>query len=157
MSPGAAPRRAWPVGLAGQVADCVLPQSVSARAGQTAAAGVSAGGELLVRLCGDVGLMPDVIAAFLEDCPARLNAIESAVRGSHADLLRAEAHALKGSAANLSATALFDAAQALARITGTTPVVALEGAGRLVSTVATHLMNVLRDRTAAKEPPSCAF
>ena len=144
-------------GMDGYVSKPIVPQQLFAAVEQQPAACVFDEAELLARLCGDVGVMADVIDAFLEDCPARLNAIESAVRGSHADLLRAEAHALKGSAANLSATALFDAAQALEQITGTTPVVPLEGAWRLVSTEATHLMNVLRDRTAAKEPPSCAF
>jgi PAS domain S-box-containing protein len=112
--------------------------------------------ELLARLCGDTELMADVIAAFLEDCPARLDAIARAIGGSHAEELRAEAHALKGSAANLSARALFEAAQSLEQIAAVSPLPPVEDAWRLLSAEAAHLMKVLRDRSAAKEPLSCA-
>jgi PAS domain S-box-containing protein len=111
--------------------------------------------ELLARLCGDTDLMADVIAAFLEDCPARLDAIARALDESNAEELRAEAHALKGSAANLSATPLFEAAQALERIVAISPLPPTDAAWRLLSAEATHLMTVLRDCTA-KEPFSCA-
>jgi HPt (histidine-containing phosphotransfer) domain-containing protein len=148
--------RCLTAGMDGYVSKPIVPQRLFAAVEQQPAPCPFDEGELLARLCGDADLMADVVAAFLQDCPARLNAIESAVRGSQADLLRAEAHALKGSAANLSATALVDAAQALERITDWTPREQLEGAWRLVSAEATHLMKVLRDRSAAKEPFQCA-
>ena len=109
----------------------------------------------LARLCGDTELMADVIAAFLQDCPTRLDAIARALDESHAEELRAETHALKGSAANLSATALFEAAQALERMAAVSPLPPIDAAWRLLSAEAAHLMKVLRDRTA-KEPFSCA-
>jgi HPt (histidine-containing phosphotransfer) domain-containing protein len=96
-----------------------------------------------------------VIAAFLQDCPARLDAIARARDASHAAELRAEAHALKGSAANLSATALFEAAHELERIAAVSPLPPTDAAWRRLEAEATHLMKVLRDRTA-KEPFSCA-
>ncbi|HEX3633051.1 MAG TPA: ATP-binding protein, partial [Casimicrobiaceae bacterium] len=142
-------------GMDGYVSKPIEAQKLFAAVEQQAAAGLFDEAELLARLCGDTDLMADVIAAFLEDCPARLSAIEGAMRESHADLLRAEAHALKGSAANLSATTLFEAARALERI-ASSPLPPVEDEWRRVLTEATHLMQVLRDRVAAKEPPSCA-
>jgi CheY-like chemotaxis protein len=149
--------RCLSAGMDGYVSKPIEPQKLFAAVEPQPAPCPFDEAELLARLCGDAGLMAEVIAAFLEDCPARLSAIESAVRESRPDRLRAEAHALKGSAANLSATALFEAAQALERITDVTPSPALDGAWRLVSTEATHLMAVLLDRFAAKEPLRCAF
>ena len=68
---------------------------------------------LMRRLSGDHELMADVLRLFREDLPVRLAAIEQAVTSGDAPLLRAAAHALKGSAANLSAIALFESANAL--------------------------------------------
>ena len=103
---------------------------------------------LLHRLCGDVELMTDVIAVFLEDCPARLAAIKDAVTRQHAEDLRAEAHGLKGIAANLSATGLFEATQVLERIGAESRMAAAEAAWRQVSVEASHVIDVLRDRPA---------
>jgi two-component system sensor histidine kinase/response regulator len=112
---------------------------------------------LLNRLCGDVDLMTDVIAVFLEDCPARLAAIKDAVARRHAEDLRAEAHALKGIAANLSATGLFDAAQVLERIGAESRMLAAEGAWRQVSVEASNVIDLLRDRPVpAGVPLPCA-
>jgi PAS domain S-box-containing protein len=147
--------RCLEAGMDDYLAKPIVPQRLFVAVEQQPACPFDAA-ELLNRLCGDAELMADVMAAFLEDCPARLGAIARAVDGSHAEDLRAEAHALKGSAANLSATALFEAAQALERIAAVSPLPPVEGAWRLLSAEATHLMKVLRDRTAAKEPLSCA-
>ena len=65
---------------------------------------------LLSRLGGDETLAADVIAVFLEDCPARVAAIGVAVADRDAARLRAAAHALKGSAANIGETALSEIA-----------------------------------------------
>jgi signal transduction histidine kinase/CheY-like chemotaxis protein len=112
---------------------------------------------LLNRLCGDVDLMTDVIAVFLEDCPARLAAIKDAVTRQHAVDLRSEAHGLKGIAANLSATRLFEAAQVLERIGAESRMNAAEAAWRQLSVEASHVIDVLRDRPApAREPLPCA-
>jgi HPt (histidine-containing phosphotransfer) domain-containing protein len=112
---------------------------------------------LLTRLCGDTELMTDVIGAFLEDCPARLAAIKDAVVRRHAVDLRAEAHALKGMAGNLSALGLFDAAQVLEQIGAESRMAAAEGAWRRLSVEASHVIDMLRQRTApAVEPLTCA-
>jgi two-component system sensor histidine kinase/response regulator len=115
------------------------------------------GAALLHRLCGDVELMTDVIAVFLEDCPARLAAIKDAVNRRHAEDLRAEAHLLKGIAANLSATALFEAAQVLERVGAESRMGAAEAAWRRVSVEASNVIDVLRDRPASgRVPLPCA-
>ncbi|MDP2321710.1 MAG: response regulator [Acidobacteriota bacterium] len=68
---------------------------------------------LLRRLSGDHELMADMLQLFREDLPVRLAAIEQAVTAGDAPALRSAAHALNGSAANLSAIALFESASAL--------------------------------------------
>jgi HPt (histidine-containing phosphotransfer) domain-containing protein len=69
--------------------------------------------ELLNRLSGDEDLLADVIKMFVEDCPARIEAIRGAVERGDAARIRSETHALKGAAGNLSAFAVFAAARAL--------------------------------------------
>jgi CheY-like chemotaxis protein len=99
---------------------------------------------LLERLGGDEQLLSDVIQIFLDDCPVRLEAIRAAVSERHADRVRQEAHALKGAAANLSATGLFEAAQALERIGAENRLEAAEAGWRLVSAEAARAMDALR-------------
>jgi HPt (histidine-containing phosphotransfer) domain-containing protein len=108
-------------------------------------------GALLRRVDGDTGLMSDVIRLFLEDCPVRLAAIKDAVTRRHPDDLRAAAHALKGSAGNLSATSLFHAADVLERLAAEGRMDASEAAWRQLSVEASHVMDVLRSRSA---PPA---
>ena len=68
---------------------------------------------LLARLGGDETLMRDVIRLFIDDCPSHLERIRAAIDTRNSDRLRAEAHALRGAAANMSATAVVEAATAL--------------------------------------------
>jgi two-component system sensor histidine kinase/response regulator len=96
------------------------------------------------RLCGDEELITDVIRLFLEDCPGRLAAIKDAVTRKHAEDLRTSAHALKGSAANLSATGLFEAARVLERMGAESRMAGAEGAWRQLSMEASHVISVLR-------------
>lgn len=103
-------------------------------------------GALLRRVDGDAALMSDVIQLFLDDCPARLAAIKDAVTRRHPDDLRAAAHALKGSAGNLSATSLFHAADVLERVAAERHMDAAEAAWRQLSVEASHVMDVLRSR-----------
>jgi HPt (histidine-containing phosphotransfer) domain-containing protein len=48
----------------------------------------------------------DLIRMYREDAPAALSQIEAAVQGADPEALRASAHALKGSSANLGADRL---------------------------------------------------
>ena len=68
---------------------------------------------LLERLGNDEDLLRAVVPLFLEDCPPRLSAIESAVRARDAVKIRSEAHGLRGAAGNLAAIGLSEAAQVL--------------------------------------------
>jgi two-component system sensor histidine kinase/response regulator len=102
---------------------------------------------LLERVASDAELMSDVIQLFLDDCPARLAAINDAVTRRHPGDLRAAAHALKGAAGNLSATGLFHAADALERIGAESRMDAADAAWRQLSVEASNVIDVLRSRT----------
>ena len=65
------------------------------------------------RLGDDDELIADVIGLFLEDYPARLDAIQSAMIAHDEATIRREAHVLKGSAGTLSAAATAEAANQL--------------------------------------------
>jgi two-component system, sensor histidine kinase len=69
--------------------------------------------ELRDRVSDDLALMADVIQVFIEDCPARLDAIRSAIDAGNAAAVQAAARALEGSAANMAAIRLADAARTL--------------------------------------------
>jgi HPt (histidine-containing phosphotransfer) domain-containing protein len=53
---------------------------------------------------GDAALRAEIVEMFLEDCPARAAEIRAAVESQDAPALVSSAHALKGSAAYLSAS-----------------------------------------------------
>ena len=60
--------------------------------------------------------MRDVVRLFIDDCPSHLERIRAAIDTRNSARLRAEAHALKGAAANMSAIAVVDAATVLERM-----------------------------------------
>ncbi len=66
--------------------------------------------DILERLDGDTELFAQLALLFLEDSPARLSELNAALSRGDASRLRFVAHALKGTAGNLSAPALFTAA-----------------------------------------------
>jgi HPt (histidine-containing phosphotransfer) domain-containing protein len=110
------------------------------------------------RLSGDEQLMADVIHLFIEDCPGRLSAISAAVDRRDATSLRTAAHALAGSAANLAATGLFEAARVLERIGAESRLDAAEAAWRRLSAEAVNVLDALRrfEATAVAKEPACA-
>jgi two-component system sensor histidine kinase/response regulator len=111
----------------------------------TSAAGLSFDRSVILdRLGGDEALLADVIGLFLEDCPARLNAIRAAVVARQANVIRIEAHGLKGAAGNLAATRLFNAAEVLERIGAEARLDAAEAAWRLLSMEASLVLDALR-------------
>jgi signal transduction histidine kinase/DNA-binding response OmpR family regulator len=61
----------------------------------------------------ELSMTRDVIALFLADAPQRLAALDAAVAAGDAHALSLAAHALKGSAGNIGATAIHQAAGAL--------------------------------------------
>ena len=99
---------------------------------------------LLERLGGDERLFTEVIQAFLDDCPARLLAIRAAVEQRDSVQVRAAAHALKGAAGNLSASALFAAARTLEELAGRGEIAGFEPAWRQLAAEASQTMDALR-------------
>jgi two-component system, sensor histidine kinase and response regulator len=65
---------------------------------------------------GDVDLHAEIIQMFLEDCPMRVEEIRAAIAGGDAAALVSSAHALKGSAAYLSASIVRGRAADLERL-----------------------------------------
>jgi two-component system sensor histidine kinase/response regulator len=65
---------------------------------------------VLSRAGGDLELLREIAALFLEDCPRGLAAIREAVACENAAKLESAAHALKGSVANFGARAAVEAA-----------------------------------------------
>jgi two-component system, sensor histidine kinase and response regulator len=100
--------------------------------------------ELLDRLGGDGEVLAEVVRLFLEDCPARLAALQAAVSARHAEGIRAAAHALKGAAGNLSAGRVSAAAAALEEIGIDARLDLVEAAWRRVSDETGQLTAVLR-------------
>ena len=68
---------------------------------------------LLGRLDGDAELLEQIVQVFLDDCPARLAVVDTAMANRNAQALASAAHAIKGAALNLSANRLADVASAL--------------------------------------------
>jgi HPt (histidine-containing phosphotransfer) domain-containing protein len=64
----------------------------------------------LSRVGGDVELLREIAALFLEECPRALLEIHQAVAGGDATKLENAAHSLKGSVANFGASAAVAAA-----------------------------------------------
>jgi two-component system sensor histidine kinase/response regulator len=102
---------------------------------------------MLERLGGDEALAGDVIGLFIQDCPNQLAAIRAAVGRQSGEDIRKAAHALKGAAANLSASALFDATATLERIGAENRLDAAEAGWRRVLAEVSLLMNTLRSET----------
>jgi len=111
---------------------------------------------LLGRAEGDEQLMSDVIRIFLDDCHSQLAAIAHAVEARDAVAIRSTAHALKGAAGNLGATALFEAASLLERVGAESRMDAAEAGWRRLSIEAVGLLDALRHEIAATDASLCA-
>jgi two-component system, sensor histidine kinase and response regulator len=105
---------------------------------------------LLNRVGGDEELLMEIVQLFLVDCPLRVAAIRDAVDGGNADDIRLAAHALKGSASNMSATALTAAARTLERIGTERRVEAAPAALRELASQAILALDVLRQWVPAR-------
>ncbi len=109
--------------------------------------------DLLERLAGDADLVAEVVVIFLEDCPLRLQAVESAMARREAVALRAAAHALKGAAGSLGAPRLFEAAQTLEQLAADGSLGSAAVAVQRVGDEARQLVAVLSNRTTASSLP----
>jgi signal transduction histidine kinase/DNA-binding response OmpR family regulator len=99
---------------------------------------------LLNRVGGDEELLTEIVQLFLVDCPLRVAAIREAVASGNADEIRLTAHALKGSASNMSADALTAAARTLERLGTERRVEAAPAALRELAAQALLALDVLR-------------
>jgi two-component system, sensor histidine kinase and response regulator len=104
---------------------------------------------LLARVGGDTELMREVIRLFLEDCPARLSAVRSAIVAGDAEGLRGAAHALRGAAGTLSARGVVDAAMVLERMGAENRLAAAEAAWKTLNAEAAHLAAALQTMEGA--------
>ena len=104
---------------------------------------------MLRRLGGDESLFADVARLFLEDTPARLDALDAALVAGDRVMLRAAAHAIKGAAGNLSAQNLLRAAADLERLAVSD---ALDGAGAHVARVKDEAQRVMNHFSVAGLP-----
>jgi CheY-like chemotaxis protein len=104
---------------------------------------------LFTRVGQDADLLKEVINLFLADCPVRMAAIKAAVDARDAEAIRQAAHALKGSAGNLSAGALTAAARTLERIGAERRLDAAPGATRHLVAQAAIAMDALRQALPA--------
>ena len=99
---------------------------------------------LMNRVGGDKQLFKEIVELFLLDCPIRLTAIQAAVARGDSEAVRLAAHAMKGSASNLSATALTSAARTLERLGAERRIEAAPAALRNLSAQAVLAMDLLR-------------
>ena len=99
---------------------------------------------LFNRVGGDEELFREVIELFLVDCPIRVTAIQVAVTGGVPEEVRVAAHALKGSAANLSALTLTSAARTLERLGSERRLESAPAACRELITQAAITLDLLR-------------
>jgi HPt (histidine-containing phosphotransfer) domain-containing protein len=99
---------------------------------------------LLTRVGGDADLFRRVIHLFLADCPVQMAAIAAAIAARDAEAIRLAAHALRGSAGNLSVVALMSAAHALERMGAERRLDAAPAAMQDLVTKAAMAMDALR-------------
>ncbi len=71
---------------------------------------------VLDRFEGDLELLHEVAALFLEDCPRRLDAVRAALAHRDCAALECAAHSIKGSVGNFAAAAAFEVALSLERM-----------------------------------------
>lgn len=68
---------------------------------------------LVALLDGNPDLIVTIVDSFLDDCPDYMDAIREAVETGDAEVLKREAHGLKGAAGSLRAQSASEAAEAL--------------------------------------------
>lgn len=68
---------------------------------------------LIALLDGNPDLIVTIIDSFLDDCPDYMDAIREAVETGDAEMLKREAHGLKGAAGSLRAKSASEAAEVL--------------------------------------------
>jgi CheY-like chemotaxis protein len=100
---------------------------------------------------GDGHRFSDVIRSFLDTCPARMAEIKAAVDRRDAEAVRTLAQMLKRGAANLSAPALFSAAETLERLGAESRLDTLQAGWRQLSAAAAPVLDDLRHESARRD------
>lgn len=78
---------------------------------------------------GDMDFAKELLEVFIEDCRERLGHLAEGVRNADAEIVRREAHTIKGASANVGASGLRELAWAMER---TDPVASADSAARLL-------------------------
>jgi len=107
--------------------------------------------EAALKICaGDRGLLRDIVEAFLEEHPRRLDEIRRAIDASDWELLHRAAHTIKGSMRYFEARAVFDRAFGLEQLAAARN---LEGAEEIfallkqeLAKLVPHLINYVQGR-----------
>jgi HPt (histidine-containing phosphotransfer) domain-containing protein len=107
-----------------------------------------------------VTLAREVIAAFLEDHPGRLRALEDALRANDLTQVRRGAHAIKGAAATVGGPALATLAKVIEELAAEGQVTLFELASRRVAESSAALEAALRSTLSrlqvTEAPVECA-
>ena len=99
---------------------------------------------MMSRLGGDEALGREVIQAFLDDSPARMHAIRTAIAQGDARALESAAHAMKGAVSSLAATPAVEAVRELEYIARDGVMSDAPAAWRRAEAVLTQLVATLR-------------
>jgi HPt (histidine-containing phosphotransfer) domain-containing protein len=98
----------------------------------------------------DAELVADVIQLYLDDYPQRLDAMVRAIQARDFARLRAEAHALKGSASTLAGGRVADAAHELEAVAETGDIARAGRSLASLASAAAQLAAALRELQAAR-------
>ncbi|MEE9149910.1 MAG: response regulator, partial [Candidatus Tectomicrobia bacterium] len=101
--------------------------------------------ELLARVNGDISLLHELVALFLDGQPQRLAHLQEAVRGVDRIALARMAHSLKGTISNFCAQEAFDAALHLESVASTGDPRGIEEAYTTLVAELERLQKALRD------------
>jgi PAS domain S-box-containing protein len=123
------------------------PESIDETAPSEAAAGEPLDLEQAVEeFCGDRELVAAVIGGFCDEVRRQIPAIEAALRAGELDEVRAQAHKIKGGAANLTANPLSEAAAAAEQFAAAGQQELLEPALETIRAEFDRLETFLRER-----------
>jgi signal transduction histidine kinase/CheY-like chemotaxis protein len=103
------------------------------------------GAGLMERVAGDASLAREVITAFLEDHPARLQTLDAALRAGDQSQVRRSAHAIKGAAATVGGRSLSALARVVEDLALQGQVALFELAGRRIQEASRSLETLLRN------------
>ena len=111
--------------------------------------------KMLEWLDGDDDLLQEILLLFQTDCPGWLARIEAAVDAKDVALIQTSAHALKGAAANITASALSDLAKVLEQLGADDRIETAPDVWRALSAEAGLLLDTLKRETTRSKAAIC--